>query len=107
MDFCVRFFNRGSTGYRSVAVWLRFLCAMSDVEEVSEQSASRRGKPPVVEHNSEAFEAFGLFRDYLDSKLSDLRKDINDQTSKLKRKALCSDSNHIEFSLNLILIFRA
>ena len=48
MDFLVRFFNRGSTGYRSVAVWLRFLCAMSDVEEVSEQSASRRGSYPFM-----------------------------------------------------------
>ena len=75
---------------------------MSDVEEVSEHSASRRGKPPGVEHNSEAFEAFGLFRDYLDSKLCDLRKDINDQTSKLKRKApsFRLESHRIQFEFN-------
>ena len=75
---------------------------MSDVEEVSERSDSRRGKPPGVQHNSEAFEAFGLFRDYLDSKLCDLRKDINDQTSKLKRKAPSSrlESHRIQFEFN-------
>ena len=48
------------------------------VEEVS---------PRGIKNNSDAFEAFGLFREYLDSKLSDLRQDINDQTLKLKRKA--------------------
>ena len=60
---------------------------MSDVEEVLEQPADRRGKPPGGSVGSEAFEAFGLFREYLDNKLGDLRKDLNEQTSKLKRKA--------------------
>ena len=58
---------------------------MSDIDESGEQTASR-GKSPGELNNSEAFEAFGLFREYLDSKLSDLRKDISDQTVKLKRK---------------------
>ena len=60
---------------------------MSTVDDIIEQTASRGGKSLGEANNSDAFEAFGLFRDYLDSKLCDLKKDISDQTLKLKRKA--------------------
>ena len=54
---------------------------MSTVDDIIEQTASRGGKSPGEANNSDAFEAFGLFRDYLDSKLCDLKKDISDQLS--------------------------
>ena len=75
---------------------------MSDVEEICEQTASRGGKSPGDKNNSDAFEAFGLFREYLDSKLSDLRQDINDKTLKLKRKAptFRLESHRIQFEFN-------
>ena len=76
---------------------------MSTVDDIIEQTASRGGKSPWEENNSDAFEAFGLFRDYLDSKLCDLKKDISDQTLKLKRKApsFRLESHRIQFEFNL------
>ena len=76
---------------------------MSTVDDIIEQTASRGGKSPGEANNSDAFEAFGLFRDYLDSKLCDLKKDISDQTLKLKRKApsFRLESHRIQFEFNL------
>ena len=80
-----------------------YVRAMSTVDDIIEQTASRGGKSPGEANNSDAFEAFGLFRDYLDSKLCDLKKDISDQTLKLKRKApsFRLESHRIEFEFNL------
>ena len=39
---------------------------MSTVDDIIEQTASRGGKSPGEANNSDTFEAFGLFRDYLD-----------------------------------------
>ena len=76
---------------------------MSTVEDIIEQTASRGGKPPGEANNIDAFETFGLFRDYLDSKLCDLKKDISDQTLKLKRKSpsFRLESHRIQFEFNL------
>ena len=76
---------------------------MSTVDDIIEQTASRGGKSPGEANNSDAFEAFGLFRDYLDSKLCDLKKDISDQTLKLKRKApsFRLELHRIQFEFNL------
>ena len=73
---------------------------MSTVDDIIEQTASRGGKSPGEANNSDAF---GLFRDSLDSKLCDLKKDISDQTLKLKRKApsFRLDSHRIQFEFNL------
>ena len=83
-------------------VYVHLFKAMSDVEDFCEKTASRGGKSPGDKNNSDAFEAFGLFREYLDSKLSDLRQDINDQTLKLKRKAptFRLESHRIQFEFN-------
>ena len=69
---------------------------MSD-DEIIEQAASSRGKPP-----GDSFEAFDLFRDYLENKLSDLKNDITKQTSKLKRKTptFRLESHRIQFEFN-------
>ena len=53
---------------------LVYVRAMSTVDDIIEQTAGRGGKSPWEANNSDAFEAFGLFRDYLDSKLCDLKK---------------------------------
>ena len=47
---------------------------MSTLDDMIEQTDSRGGMSPGEENNSDTFEAFGLFRDYLDSKFSDLKK---------------------------------
>ena len=47
---------------------------------------SSRGKPPGKLNNYEVVETFGLFRDYLDRKLVDLKNDIKIQTAKSKNK---------------------
>ena len=54
-------------------------------------------------NNSDAFEAFGSFRDYLNSNFCDLKTDISDQTLKLKRKApsFRLKSHRIQFEFNL------
>ena len=51
---------------------------MSDDEHVviEPPRASSRGKPPGELNNYDAFEAFGLFRDYLDRTLIDQTNDI-------------------------------
>ena len=84
-------------------VYVHLFKAMSDVEEICEQTASRGGKSPGDKIDSDAFEAFGLFRQYLDSKLSDLRQDISDQTLKLKSKAptFRLEPHRIQFEFNL------
>ena len=71
-------------------VYVHLFKAISDVEVICEQTADRGGKSPGDKINSDAFEAFGLFREYLDSKLSDLRQDISEikdkeDTLKLQR----------------------
>ena len=53
---------------------LVYVRAMSTVDDIIEQTASKGGKSAGEANNSDAFEAFGLFRDYLDSKLCDLKK---------------------------------
>ena len=74
---------------------------MSTVDDIIEQTASRGGKSPGEANNSDAFEAFGLFRDYLDSKLCDLKKDISDQTLKLKGRRHLLGLNRIGYNLSL------
>ena len=73
---------------------------MSD-DEILEQAARSRGKPP-----GDSFEAFDLFRFYLENKLSYLKNDISKQTSKLNRKTpsfrLESHRNQFEFNTDIL-----
>ena len=63
--------------------FFRISFVMSDVEHVVIELLrdSSRGKLPGELNNYEAFEAFDLFRDYLDRKLIDLKNDIKIQTA--------------------------
>ena len=68
---------------------------MSD--EILEQAARSRGNPP-----GDLFEAFDLFRGYLENKLSDLKNDISTHTPKLNRKtpSFRLESHRIQFEFN-------
>ena len=83
-------------------VWISF--AMSDDEHVVIEPPrdSSRGKPQGKSNNYEAFEDFGLFRDYLDRTLIDLKNDIKVQTLKSQTKVPTFRLTSTEFSLNLI-----
>ena len=77
---------------------------MSDDEHVMIEPPrdSSRDKPPGELNNYEAFEAFGLFRDYLDRTLTDLKIDIKIQTAKSQKKVptFRLESNRIQFEFN-------
>ena len=66
-------------------------------DEILEQAASSRGKPP-----GDSFEAYDLFRDYLENKLCNLKNGISKQTSKLNRKtpSFRIESHRIQFEFN-------
>ena len=90
---------------RSVCVnFFRISFAVSDDEHVVIEPPRERsrGKPPGELNNYVAFEAFGLFRDYLDRTLIDLKDDVKIQTVKSQKKVpiFRLASHRIQFEFN-------